>query len=63
MSGKWHGGKGSKPRPLSVSQDEFDNRFDLIFGKNKKTDAEKFDEQVVMKSENYDLDDDKKQGT
>lgn len=63
MSGKWHGGKGSKPRPLSVSQDEFDNRFDLIFGKKKKTDAEKFDEQVVMKPENYDLDDDKKQST
>jgi hypothetical protein len=63
MSGKWHGGKGSKPRPFSVSQAEFDNRFDLIFGKNKKTDAEKFDEQVVMKPENYDLDDDKKQST
>ena len=63
MSGKWHGGKGSKPRPFSVSQAEFDNRFDLIFGKKKKTDAEKFDEQVVMKPENYDLDDDKKQST
>jgi hypothetical protein len=27
--------KGSKPRPFSVSQTEFDNRWDTIFG-NKK---------------------------
>lgn len=26
-------GKGSKPRPLSVSQDVFDERFDAIFRK------------------------------
>ena len=30
-------GKGSKPRPLSVSQNEFDKQWDLIFGgKNMK---------------------------
>ena len=30
-------GKGSKPRPLSVSQSEFDKQWDLIFGgKNMK---------------------------
>jgi len=50
------GGKGSKPRPFSVSQEEFGNRFDTIFGKNKKTESEKFDEQVIMKSEYYDID-------
>ena len=33
-------GKGSKPRPLSVSQDDFANSFDRIFGK-KKTEGEK----------------------
>jgi hypothetical protein len=38
------GGKGSKPRPLSVSQEEYDQRFDAIFGKKKQTDAEKVDE-------------------
>ena len=27
------GGKGSKPRPFSVSQDEFANSFEKIFGK------------------------------
>lgn len=48
------GGKGSKPRPFSVSQEEFDNNFDRIFGKKKKSDAEKFDEQVIMKNEYYD---------
>jgi hypothetical protein len=50
------GGKGSKPRPFSVSQDEYADRFDAIFGKKKKTDAEKFDEQVVMRNEYYDED-------
>jgi hypothetical protein len=25
------GGKGSKPRPFSVSQDEYDSRWDAIF--------------------------------
>jgi hypothetical protein len=29
------GGKGSKPRPFSVSQQEFDNRWDTIFKKDK----------------------------
>jgi hypothetical protein len=29
------GGKGSKPRPFSVSQREFDNRWDTIFNKDK----------------------------
>ena len=28
------GGKGSSPRPFSVSQREFDNRWDLIFKKD-----------------------------
>jgi hypothetical protein len=50
------GGKGSKPRPFSVSQEEFANSFELIFGNKKKTDAEKFDEKVVMKDEYFDLD-------
>jgi hypothetical protein len=42
MAEHWNGGtggKGSKPRPLSVSQEEFDNRFDAIFGKKKKVDV------------------------
>jgi hypothetical protein len=49
------GGKGSKPRPFSVPKEEYDNRFEAIFGKKKKTEAEEFDEKVVMKDEYYDL--------
>ena len=30
-------GKGSAPRPYSVSQEEFANNFDRIFGKRKMT--------------------------
>ncbi len=30
------GGKGSKPRPFSVSQEEYDARFEAIFGKKEK---------------------------
>ena len=29
------GGKGSSPRPFSVSREEFGNNFDRIFGKKK----------------------------
>ena len=28
------GGKGSKPRPFSVTQEEYDNRWDAIFGRD-----------------------------
>jgi hypothetical protein len=31
---EWHGGKGSKPRPYSVTQEEYDKRWDAIFGKD-----------------------------
>jgi hypothetical protein len=30
------GGKGSKPRPLSVSDQEYADRWDAIFGKDQK---------------------------
>lgn len=34
------GGKGSKPRPFSVTQEEYDNRWDTIFSRDlpKETD-------------------------
>lgn len=35
MSGAWHGGKGSGSRPLSVSQEEYDSRWDNIFGRDR----------------------------
>lgn len=49
------GGKGSAPRPYSVSQAEYDSRWDAIFGRDLK-EEKKFDEQVVMKEEYYDID-------
>jgi len=36
------GGKGSKPRPFSVAQHEYDNRWDAIFGRDLK-DKEKIE--------------------
>ena len=34
------GGKGCKPRPFSVTQEEYDNRWDAIFNKDKKEEVE-----------------------
>jgi hypothetical protein len=31
-------GKGSKPRPFSVSQEEYEKRWDAIFGRDLKED-------------------------
>jgi len=41
--------KGSRPRPYSVSQQEFGNNFDRIFGKNKVTPRVVEDESEVGK--------------
>jgi len=32
------GGKGSRPRPFSVTQQEYDTRWDAIFGRDIKSD-------------------------
>jgi len=43
MAEHWNGGtggKGDKPRPLSVDKETFDNRWDIIFGKKEKTMSE-----------------------
>jgi len=29
-----NGGKGSKPRPISVTQEEYSKRWDMIFGRD-----------------------------
>jgi hypothetical protein len=45
---KADGGKGSSPRPYSVTQQEYDSRWDAIFGRDKgdkERDIE-FDKQV-----------------
>jgi hypothetical protein len=35
------GGKGSKPRPFSISQEEYNNRWDYIFSRDLKEDKTK----------------------
>jgi hypothetical protein len=46
-----NGGKGSKARPLSVPAEEFDNRWDLIFGKKDKKKQEDKQEVEDVKDE------------
>ena len=40
------GGKGSKPRPYSVSQQEYDTRWDAIFGRDIQKEDTKQDGKV-----------------
>jgi len=49
MSNSWHGGKGSTPRPFSVSQDEYNNRWDAIF----QRDLPKTEEETEEKTTRY----------
>jgi hypothetical protein len=54
MSGNWHGGKGSTPRPFSVSQDEYEKRWDAIFQRDLEednTDTTKNEYQDVLSTE------------
>jgi hypothetical protein len=46
-------GKGSKPRPFSVSQQEYDNRWDAIFSRDLD---EKNDYQDMLSTEDCVLD-------
>jgi hypothetical protein len=46
-------GKGSAPRPFSVTHTEFANSFERIFGKKEKTDSKKQSE--VFQQENNDI--------
>lgn len=50
------GGKGSSPRPFSVDKETFDQNWDRIFNRPKKTVAEQ-QEEAWLKNEYYDLDD------
>ena len=43
------GGKGSKPRPFSVSQEEYDKRWDAIFQRDLP--EEKSDYQDILSTE------------
>ncbi len=41
-------GKGSAPRPFSVSDEEYANRWDAIFGKDKKKEAPPTEEKLEL---------------
>jgi hypothetical protein len=46
------GGKGSKPRPLSVANEEYATRWDAIFGTDQKAKQERaLDEMVRISQE------------
>lgn len=47
------GGKGSKPRPYSISQEEYDKRWDAIFGRDEPEEDEDTDNE---EDENADTD-------
>ena len=44
-------GKGSAPRPFAVSNQEYANRWDAIFGRDKKKEEEKKEEKPKDKKE------------
>ena len=44
------GGKGSPPRPFSVTQEEYSKRWDMIFGRDLKDDSEKEKESLTEES-------------
>ena len=44
-------GKGSAPRPFAVSNQEYANRWDAIFGRDKKKEDEKKEEKPKDKKE------------
>lgn len=55
---KSDGGKGSSPRPYSVTQQEYDARWDLIFGRDKgdKVRDFQFDKDMDTKEDEQELD-------
>lgn len=44
------GGKGSKPRPFSVSQEEYDNRWDNIFSRDLKEEKKESEADKVTRN-------------
>jgi hypothetical protein len=41
------GGKGDKPRPFSVTQEEYDNRWNMIFQKDLPKEENRLADKVV----------------
>lgn len=45
------GGKGSSPRPFCVSQEEYDTRWDTIFGRDLKKSVPETEDKVTRNNE------------
>jgi hypothetical protein len=50
------GGKGSAPRPFSVTQEEYTKRWDMIFQRDLPKDETKSDYQDILSTEDCVLD-------
>jgi hypothetical protein len=50
------GGKGSAPRPFSVTQEEYSKRWDMIFQRDLPKDETKSDYQDILSTEDCVLD-------
>ena len=50
------GGKGSKPRPFSVSNQEYASRWDAIFGKDSETDKPTRNNQETQDAQEFTVD-------
>ena len=50
------GGKGSKPRPLSVSDQEYADRWSAIFGKDSETDKPTRNNEETQQAQESELD-------
>lgn len=44
---KWHGGKGSDPRPKSVDSETFANNWDAIFGKKPHPELKSITQEIL----------------
>ena len=44
-------GKGSSPRPYSVTQQEYDTRWDMIFGRDKPKEKEETPKEPIEEQE------------
>ena len=55
---KSDGGKGSSPRPFSISNEEYANRWDAIFGRDAPEEPDDDDEELNEENDDEEQNDD-----
>ena len=50
------GGKGSKPRPFSVANEEYASRWDAIFNRDSETDKPTRNNEETQEVQNFEVD-------